>query len=95
MAVGTGGARNTGTLLVACTGLGAQLAHLLGQLTAGEIRVGLTGNSSGTGGLLTGGFAVLGHGVAAGQDEGATGILDSATLGGRCATFRAHGKLGS
>ena len=94
VAVGTGGAGHTSALLVAGACLGAQLAHLLGQLTAGEIGIGLTSNCSGTGGLLACGFAMLGHGIATGQNQGTTGILDSATLRGRCTTFRANGKLG-
>ena len=95
VAVGAGRASHTTTLLVAGAGLGAQFTHLLGQLTAGEIRIGLTGNSGCTGGLLAGGLAMLRHGFTAGQHQGAAGVLDGAALGSTAAAIGTPRKLGS
>ena len=95
VAVGTGGAGHTSALLVAGTGLGAQLTHLLCELTAGEVRVGLTGNGCCTGGLLASGFAVLRHGFTTGQHQRAAGVLDGTTLGSGRTALCAGRQLGS
>ena len=95
VAVGTGGAGHTSALLVAGAGLGAQLAHLLGQLTAGEIRVGLTSNGCRTGGLLASGFAVLRHGLTTGQHQCAAGVLNGTTLRSGRTALGAGRQLGS
>ena len=59
VAIGSGGTGNASVLLADCTGFGPQLAHLLSDLPAGEIRIGLTGHSGCAGGLLTSGFAMF------------------------------------
>ena len=80
IAIGAGWSGHSCTLLVAGAGLGAQLAHLLGQLATGEIRIGLAGNGRSTRGLLACCFAMFRHGFAARQDESTAGILNRATL---------------
>ncbi len=93
MAIGTCRTGHTCALLVASTGLGTEFTHLLGELTAGEIRIGLAGDSGGTGGLLTGCFAVLRHGITTGKNKCTTWILDGATLGRCGAAFGAAAQL--
>ena len=59
MAIGATRTCDTGVLLADGTGFGPQLADLLGDLTAGEIRIGLTRHSCRTGGLLSSGFTMF------------------------------------
>ncbi len=94
MAIGACGAAHSGTLLVAGTGLGPQLTHLLGQLAAGEIRIGLPCDGGCTGGLLPGCLAVLRHGIATGKHQGTARVLNGPALGRRRTALRTGGKLG-
>ena len=59
MTIRTAGTGDTSIVLADRTGFRPELAHLLSNLTAGEIGVGLTGHSCCAGGLLTSRFAMF------------------------------------
>ena len=93
VAIRTTGTGHTSALLVAGAGFGSQFTYLLSEFTAGEIRIGLTCNSCGTCGLLTGGFAVFSHRITSGQNQRTTGVLDGTAFGCRGASLASTGQL--
>ena len=82
VAVGAGGAGGPLAGGPSRAHLAFEFAHLLGELTAAQIGVALTGHAGGAGAVgRVRGFAPLGQGLAAGQDKGSAGVVHSGTLG--------------
>jgi hypothetical protein len=72
--------RYASALLATGSGLRAKLTHLLSELSAGEIRIGLTGHCGSTCGLFSCCFSMFRHRFTTSQHKGTAWVVDGTSL---------------